>query len=196
MSLEQAEQWRVRAVVERGVLDAYAAAQLDVPVEWRETIGRPYQRRDLLVDRAYLGDTRRPLVEELAYLRLMTGWRDRWRYLHGYSPPIPTTRLSTDDRACEPRPRTCGRSCAGDLAIPPTLPRRRPARRRSPCGTERCGCKGNPLRARGKCCYSQWSERQALEASTPGTSIGHLDPGRASGEPDQACDHRGGQPRS
>ena len=82
--LARAERWRVRSLVERGVLDAYAAAQLDVPDAWLDAMCTPQHRRDALVDRAYLGSARRPVVEELAYLRLMPGWRNRWEYVRGY----------------------------------------------------------------------------------------------------------------
>ncbi|HEX5586136.1 MAG TPA: hypothetical protein VFZ17_02415, partial [Acidimicrobiia bacterium] len=82
--LARAERWRVRSVVERGVLDAYAGAQLDVPTAWIDAMRRPTRRRDRLVDRAYLSARRRPVVEELAYLRLLSGWRGRWQYVRGY----------------------------------------------------------------------------------------------------------------
>jgi hypothetical protein len=82
--LDQAERWRVRSLVERGVRDAYAEAQLDLHPDWSAAMRRPIRRRDRLVDRAYLSVIRRPLMEELAYLRLLRGWRHRFRYLCGY----------------------------------------------------------------------------------------------------------------
>lgn len=82
--LARAERWRVRSLVERGVTDAYAAAQLELPPEWVEAMRLPIRRRDRLVDRAYLGAARRPVVEELAYVRLLPRWGDRWRYVSGY----------------------------------------------------------------------------------------------------------------
>jgi hypothetical protein len=82
--LERAERWRVRSLVERGVVDAAVAAQLDLPTAWSDAMRRPTHHRDILVDRAYLGDLRRPLAAEFAYLRLLHGWRDRWRYIRGY----------------------------------------------------------------------------------------------------------------
>jgi hypothetical protein len=87
--LARAERWRVRSLVERAVLDAYELAQLQVRTEWEEAMLRPVRRRDRLVDRAYLSPVRRPVTEELAYLRLLPGWGDRWRYVCGY--------LATDD---------------------------------------------------------------------------------------------------
>jgi hypothetical protein len=50
---------------------------------------RPTRRRDRLVEHAYLGDDRHPVIAELAYLRLLEGWWDRWRYARGYfaTPP-------------------------------------------------------------------------------------------------------------
>ncbi len=74
----------MRSLVERGVTDAYAAAQLELPPEWVEAMRLPIRRRDRLVDRAYLGAARRPVVEELAYVRLLPRWGDRWRYVSGY----------------------------------------------------------------------------------------------------------------
>ena len=82
--LERAESFRVRPIVERGVRDAYAAAGLPVHPEWAEAMRRPIRRRDRLVERAYLGTYRRPALVELAYLRLLKGWRNRWDYVRGY----------------------------------------------------------------------------------------------------------------
>src|SRR5262249_37581155 len=75
--LDRAEGWRVRSIVERGVLDAFSTAQVEVPSAWAEAMRRPIRRRDRLVDRAYLAPLRRPASEELAYLRLLRGWRTR-----------------------------------------------------------------------------------------------------------------------
>jgi hypothetical protein len=82
--LARAERWRVRSLVECAVLDAYKAAQLDLHADWASAMRRPTRRRDRLVDRAYLSASRRPVTEELAYLRLLAGWRNRWRYVRGY----------------------------------------------------------------------------------------------------------------
>lgn len=82
--LTRAEGWRVRSLVERSVRDAYAAAQLAVPAEWEVAMRSPIRRRNRLVDRAYLPAVRRPVAEELAYLRLLGGWRQRWDYTRGY----------------------------------------------------------------------------------------------------------------
>jgi hypothetical protein len=82
--LDRAERWRVRPLVERGVLDACAAAQVEVPTAWADAMRRPTRRRDRLVEMAYLGEVRRPLLMELAYVRLLKGWRNRWRYAIGY----------------------------------------------------------------------------------------------------------------
>jgi hypothetical protein len=86
--LARAERWRVRAIVERGVRDAYAVAQLDLDGTWAEAMRRPITRRDRLVDRAYLAPVRRPVIEELAYLRLLEGVRDRGRYVLGHLTPV------------------------------------------------------------------------------------------------------------
>src|SRR5262245_1932953 len=87
--LARADGWRVRSIVERGVLDAYAAARLEVPPAWTEAMRRPIRRRDRLVDRAYLAPNRQPVFEELAYLRLLPGWRSRWQYVRGYLTTTP-----------------------------------------------------------------------------------------------------------
>jgi hypothetical protein len=83
-ALARAERWRVRSLVERGITEAYAVARLDQHPAWREAMRRPTRRRDVLVDRAYLGAVRRPAMEELAYLRLFADWPNRWRYVRGY----------------------------------------------------------------------------------------------------------------
>jgi hypothetical protein len=82
--LARAERWQVRSLVEAGVLATYMTAQLDVHADWAAAMRRPTRRRDRLVDRAYSGAGRRPVVEELAYLRVLGGWRHRWRYARGY----------------------------------------------------------------------------------------------------------------
>ncbi len=87
--LARAERWKVRSLVEHGVVDAYANAALGVPPAWIEAMRRPNHHRDRLVDRAYLSPWRRPVVEELAYLRLLRGGRDRVTYLRGYLSPTP-----------------------------------------------------------------------------------------------------------
>jgi hypothetical protein len=83
-ALDRAERWRLRSLVERAIRDTYAAAHLDVHPVWAASMRRPIRRRDRLVDRAYAAADRRPVIEELAYLRLLGGWRDRWRYVRGY----------------------------------------------------------------------------------------------------------------
>jgi hypothetical protein len=47
-------------------------------------MGDPGAGRDRLVRRTYPPDRRRPVLEELAYLRLLHGWRARSRYVGGY----------------------------------------------------------------------------------------------------------------
>jgi hypothetical protein len=82
--LERAEHWRVRPLVERAAREAYAAAELEVPLTWATAMRRPTRRRDRFVEAAYLSDVPRPALRELAYLRVMKGWRARWRYTTGY----------------------------------------------------------------------------------------------------------------
>jgi hypothetical protein len=82
--LEHAERWRVRTLVEQAIRDAYSTAQLDVPAAWVGAMRRPVSRRDRLVEWAYRDFERRPVLEELAYLRVLTGWRSRWEYTCGY----------------------------------------------------------------------------------------------------------------
>jgi hypothetical protein len=82
--LARAEAWRVRPLIERGERGAYDAAQLPVHTAWEAAMRSPLQRRDRLVERAYLSPVRRPVLEELAFLRRLRGWRPRWRYTRGY----------------------------------------------------------------------------------------------------------------
>ena len=82
--LDRAERWRVRSLVEQGIRNAYADAQLDVHEHWADAMRRPIRHRDRLVDRAYLGEGRRPVVEELAHLRLLPSWKERLTYTSGY----------------------------------------------------------------------------------------------------------------
>jgi hypothetical protein len=82
--LERSERWRMRPLLERAATEAFRAAQLPIDARWLEAMGRPTRRRDRLVEWAYLADRRRPLVEELAYLRLLPNWSARRRYVSGY----------------------------------------------------------------------------------------------------------------
>lgn len=83
-ALERAEQQRVRSLVERGLRDAYATADLDVHDAWASAMARPITRRDSLVDRAYLRPGRQPAWEEIAHLRQLPNWTDRVRYVCGF----------------------------------------------------------------------------------------------------------------
>lgn len=82
--LARAEGWCVRSIVERAVRGAHESAGVPMPEGWAAAMERPARRTDRLVDRAYLSSRRRPVVEELAYLRRLPGWRARARYLTGY----------------------------------------------------------------------------------------------------------------
>lgn len=82
--LERAEAWRVRPLVEAALRLAHDEAALALPEGWTAAMARPLHRRDRLVERAYLGARRRPVTEELAYLRLLPNMRDRLDYITGY----------------------------------------------------------------------------------------------------------------
>lgn len=82
--LGRAEGWRVRPLVEEGVGLAHAEAMLGVPQSWSDAMTEPTRSRDRLVERAYLGDRRRPALEEVAHLRAMSAWSDRLLYLYGH----------------------------------------------------------------------------------------------------------------
>lgn len=82
--LDRAEEWRVRPLVERAIGNAYREAMLPIPEGWSASMVRPIRHRSRLVERAYLGQSRRPAVEELAYLRVLPSWRDRLLYLYGH----------------------------------------------------------------------------------------------------------------
>jgi hypothetical protein len=82
--LARAERWRVRTIVERALRGAHDAAALPIPDAWKRPMAGVVHHRDRLVERAYLSTGRRPLTEELAYLRLLPSWRHRRRYLSGY----------------------------------------------------------------------------------------------------------------
>ncbi len=83
-ALQHSEQWRIRPLVAQAVIDAYETAQLPCPTPWISAVQRPAVHRDRLIERAYLGTGRRPIWEEVAYLRLMDGWLDRGRYVAGF----------------------------------------------------------------------------------------------------------------
>lgn len=82
--LARAETWRVRPLVVQAITSTYSDALLSVPDAWVVAISRRTLHRDRLVEHAYLSEERRPAFEELAYLRVMRGWRNRGLYLRGY----------------------------------------------------------------------------------------------------------------
>ena len=82
--IARADSWKVRFLVEKAIQTAYSSARLPVPETWALAFQQPVQDRDRIVERAYLSERRRPALEELAYLRIMTRWRDRSDYVRGY----------------------------------------------------------------------------------------------------------------
>ena len=79
-----ADRWRVGSLVARAVSHAWERAQLPLPAGWGAALATPRRSNDRLVDRTYGDDRRHPIGEEIAYLRLMAGTRDRLAYLWGY----------------------------------------------------------------------------------------------------------------
>jgi hypothetical protein len=82
--LDRAGSWGVRSLVLRSIELAYQAAQLPVPPNWLAQTRNERTGRASLVEAAYLAERRRPVLEELAYLRIMPGWSDRIAYTLGY----------------------------------------------------------------------------------------------------------------
>ena len=82
--LARADTWSLRTLVGRSVKSAYSAAQLAMPDTWAKAVAQQPSRRNRLIERGYLKPDRRPVYEELAYLQLMDGWRDRYTYVRGY----------------------------------------------------------------------------------------------------------------
>lgn len=80
---EVAEGWRVRSIVERSILAAHEFAAIAVPACWLSAFDQPAGSRDRLIDAAYRGQRRHPVLEEWAHLRLMPSWTDRTAYLRG-----------------------------------------------------------------------------------------------------------------
>lgn len=81
---ERAESFRVRSLVARSIAAAHRAAWLPMPSAWVEPSTREGRRDAWLIASAYRSDRRRPLLEELAYLKVMGAWADRGRYVSGY----------------------------------------------------------------------------------------------------------------
>lgn len=80
----RAEMWRIRPLVERSIQSAFSIADLALPVEWALAMARPIRSRDRLIEAAYPSGDRRPMREELAHLRLMSTWSDRWLYMKSF----------------------------------------------------------------------------------------------------------------
>jgi hypothetical protein len=97
--LARAESWRVRRLIEAAVALSFQMAQLSIPAQWTTAMESPIRQRDRLVERAYLGQRRRAAFEELAYLRLLRSWKDRWLYIGGYF-------LADDSSAHQPMARS------------------------------------------------------------------------------------------
>lgn len=85
--LGRADSWSLRPIVAAEIELAYESAGLVPSAEWMRCLAQPSRRRNRLVERAYLSPARRPVVEELAYLRLLPGWGRRARYVIGYLTP-------------------------------------------------------------------------------------------------------------
>ena len=83
-ALERADSFRITSLMLRAVESAYAAAQLPLPTAWLQANIQSAGGDDRLTGWAYLSPARRPAIEELAYLRLMRGWRNRYDYVRGY----------------------------------------------------------------------------------------------------------------
>ena len=82
--LVRADSWRIRRLVGRAVEEAHRAAQLPLPASWAVAIARRPAHQDRLIERAYLSERRRPMHEELAFLRLIPTWADRYLYIRGH----------------------------------------------------------------------------------------------------------------
>jgi len=82
--LERADRWGVAPLLRAALEQVHAEAQLPLPPGWSTALAGSDLAGDRLVAAAYLAPKRRPLLEELAHLRVLPGWRDRVRYLAGY----------------------------------------------------------------------------------------------------------------
>ncbi len=82
--LEKAERFGVRRLATSAIERAYTLADLSPPDPWPVAMAGSHGRRQLLLERAYLGRRRRPLLEELAFVRVLGESRSRMRYITGY----------------------------------------------------------------------------------------------------------------
>jgi hypothetical protein len=82
--LERADRWSVGPLVVHAVSSAWSEALLPVPASWRAEAQSALRERGRLVEYAYLGKGRRPAAEELAHLRHLPTWSDRFLYLYGH----------------------------------------------------------------------------------------------------------------
>lgn len=96
--VSRAATWRVQRLVEAGIRASYGAALLPVPDGWLHAFDITHSRGSWLVERAYISDNRRPLIEEVAYLRQLHGGLDRMKYVLGY--------FTTDDEYAARNRRT------------------------------------------------------------------------------------------
>ncbi len=87
--LERAARWGVSRLVASAVEHAYQSADLPVPQAWQTRTRAALRGRPLLIDRAYLSEQRRPVLEEIAFIRAIGGSRMRSRYVAGYLFPDP-----------------------------------------------------------------------------------------------------------
>jgi hypothetical protein len=94
--LDRAETWKMRLLVEEALKRAHAQAMLPLPDAWSDAMRPKTTQRDRLLDYAYLGPRRRPVIEELAYLRRLSA-ADRLSYFWGHVRP--------DSTGAELRPR-------------------------------------------------------------------------------------------
>ena len=82
--IDMAEVWKIRPLVDRSIQNAFSIAGLALPAEWELAMARPVRSRDRLIEAAYPQGDRRPVREELAHVRLMSTWGDRWLYTKSF----------------------------------------------------------------------------------------------------------------
>ena len=92
-TFSSAAEWRLSWLVVRALKIAFRSAEMDVPDRWMSAIEVIPPRDDLLIRLAYRAASRRAVIEELAYLRLLSK-RDAFRYLRGYMRPDDLYRSS------------------------------------------------------------------------------------------------------
>lgn len=82
-TLDRAESYRVRSVVEHGILNAHATARVELHDVWQAALARAGSKKGAMVRRIYVDAKPRPIQSEIFYIGQLDSWYERFAYVSG-----------------------------------------------------------------------------------------------------------------